>query len=134
MVEDGIADPEHINEIASNPKRLRQETEDVVGYGEGDTGGYIQIKSEVNLNAFAIGLGLENIEYEPEEFAGLVYRHAHPDVTIILTWEGQLTAVDAAGDDEARDAIISTIETLETLELYEEDIPDESDVTVSTLD
>lgn len=125
---------EYVYEIASNPERLRRETEDVVEYGDGDTGGYIQIKSEVNLNAFAIGLGLENIEYEPEKFAGLVYRHAHSAVTLVLTWEGQLTAVDAAGEDEARDAIISTIETLETLELYEEDIPDESDVAVSTLD
>lgn len=125
-----INDREYVFEIASNPERLRRETEDVVGYGEGDTGGYIQIKSEVNLNAFAIGLGLENIEYEPEKFAGLVYRHTRPDVTLVLTWESQLTAVDAAGEDEARDAIISTIEALETLELYEKDIPDESDVVV----
>jgi transcription initiation factor TFIID TATA-box-binding protein len=29
---------------------------------------------DLNLNAIAIGLGLENIEYEPEQFPGLVYR------------------------------------------------------------
>ena len=28
----------------------------------------------LNLNAIAIGLGLESIEYEPEQFPGLVYR------------------------------------------------------------
>ncbi len=29
---------------------------------------------ELNLNEVAMGLGLENIEYEPEQFPGLVYR------------------------------------------------------------
>jgi len=32
------------------------------------------LHSVLNLNAIAIGLGLENIEYEPEQFPGLVYR------------------------------------------------------------
>jgi len=32
----------------------------------------------LNLNAIAIGLGLENIEYEPEQFPGLVYRLTTP--------------------------------------------------------
>lgn len=29
------------------------------------------LKSDLNLNAVALGLGLENIEYEPEQFPGL---------------------------------------------------------------
>jgi transcription initiation factor TFIID TATA-box-binding protein len=32
------------------------------------------LKSDLNLNAVALGLGLENIEYKPEQFPGLVYR------------------------------------------------------------
>ena len=32
------------------------------------------IDKELNLNALTIGLGLENVEYEPEQFPGLVYR------------------------------------------------------------
>lgn len=35
----------------------------------------------LNLNAFAIGFGLENIEYEPEQFPGLVYRMSSPKVS-----------------------------------------------------
>ena len=38
----------------------------------------------LNLNAIAIGLGLENIEYEPEQFPGLVYRLDNPDVVVVL--------------------------------------------------
>lgn len=32
------------------------------------------LEEEINLNEFAIKLGLENVEYEPEQFPGLVYR------------------------------------------------------------
>ena len=32
------------------------------------------LKTDLNLNAVALGLGLENIEYEPEQFPGLVYQ------------------------------------------------------------
>jgi transcription initiation factor TFIID TATA-box-binding protein len=33
---------------------------------------------ELNLNEVAMGLGLENTEYEPEQFPGLVYRIKEP--------------------------------------------------------
>jgi len=36
------------------------------------------LKTDLNLNAIALGLGLENIEYEPEQFPGLVYRIKQP--------------------------------------------------------
>ncbi len=44
----------------------------------------------LNLNAIAIGLGLENIEYEPEQFPGLVYRLDEPEVVALLFGSGKL--------------------------------------------
>ncbi|MDO9516728.1 MAG: TATA-box-binding protein [Methanosarcinaceae archaeon] len=44
----------------------------------------------LNLNAIAIGLGLENIEYEPEQFPGLVYRIAEPKVVVLIFSSGKL--------------------------------------------
>jgi transcription initiation factor TFIID TATA-box-binding protein len=44
----------------------------------------------LNLNAIAIGLGLENIEYEPEQFPGLVYRLDEPSVVALLFGSGKL--------------------------------------------
>jgi len=38
--------------------------------------------TDLNLNAIAIGLGLENVEYEPEQFPGLVYRLRDPRVVV----------------------------------------------------
>ena len=38
--------------------------------------------AEVNLNTTAITLGLEKVEYEPEQFPGLVYRLDDPKVVV----------------------------------------------------
>ena len=43
----------------------------------------------LNLNVIAIGLGLEDVEYEPEQFPGLVYRLDNPDVVILLFGSGK---------------------------------------------
>ena len=42
------------------------------------------LKSVLNLNSVALGFGMENIEYEPEQFPGLVYRMKEPKVVILL--------------------------------------------------
>ncbi len=42
----------------------------------------------LNLCAIAIGLGLEHVEYEPEQFPGLVYRLDDPDVVALLFGSG----------------------------------------------
>ena len=43
---------------------------------------------EINLNAIAISLGLEKVEYEPEQFPGLVYRLDEPKVVVLLFGSG----------------------------------------------
>src|SRR4030065_296739 len=40
--------------------------------------------TEINLNAIAISLGLEKVEYEPEQFPGLVYRIDEPKGVVLL--------------------------------------------------
>ena len=48
------------------------------------------LKAIINLNAIAIGLGLENVEYEPEQFPGLVYRTNIPKVVVLIFSSGKL--------------------------------------------
>ncbi|MCK9564762.1 MAG: TATA-box-binding protein [Methanothrix sp.] len=48
------------------------------------------LKTDLNLNAIALGLGLENIEYEPEQFPGLVYRIKLPKVVVLIFSSGKL--------------------------------------------
>ena len=46
------------------------------------------LEQEINLNTVAITLGLEKVEYEPEQFPGLVYRPDDPKVVVLLFGEG----------------------------------------------
>lgn len=50
---------------------------------------------EVNLNSTAVTLGLEKVEYEPEQFPGLVYRISDPKVVILLFGSGKIVITGA---------------------------------------
>ena len=53
------------------------------------------LKNDLNLNAIAITLGLERVEYEPEQFPGLVYRVADPKVVMLLFGSGKVVCTGA---------------------------------------
>ncbi len=53
------------------------------------------LKTELNLNSIAITLGLERVEYEPEQFPGLVYRVAEPKVVALLFGSGKIVCTGA---------------------------------------
>ena len=61
--------------------------------------------SVLNLNAIAIGLGLENIEYEPEQFPGLVYRIDKPKVVVLLFGSGKLVVTGGKKPSDAEEAV-----------------------------
>jgi transcription initiation factor TFIID TATA-box-binding protein len=73
----------------------------------------------LNLNAIAIGLGLENIEYEPEQFPGLVYRLDEPKVVALLFGSGKLVVTGGKEVDDAREAVGVIVNRLEDLGLLE---------------
>ena len=50
---------------------------------------------ELNLTEVATGLGLENIEYEPEQFPGMVYRIKEPKVAMLLFSSGKIVCTGA---------------------------------------
>ena len=72
---------------------------------------------DLNLNAIAIGLGLENIEYEPEQFPGLVYRLDEPDVVALLFGSGKLVITGGKEPADAETAVDTIVERLEELGL-----------------
>jgi transcription initiation factor TFIID TATA-box-binding protein len=63
------------------------------------------LEQSLNLNAIAIGLGLEQIEYEPEQFPGLVYRLDEPNVVVLLFGSGKLVITGGTETDEAKQAL-----------------------------
>ncbi len=44
----------------------------------------------INLNKLSVALNLENIEYEPEQFPGLVYRVRDPRIVVLIFSSGKL--------------------------------------------
>lgn len=49
----------------------------------------------VYLNALAVGLGLESVEYEPEQFPGLVYRPQDLGGVILVFGSGKVVVTGA---------------------------------------
>jgi len=73
----------------------------------------------LNLNTLAIGLGLENVEYEPEQFPGLVYRINEPKVVVLMFGSGKIVITGAKEVDHARDAVQVISDTIDSLGLLD---------------
>jgi transcription initiation factor TFIID TATA-box-binding protein len=67
---------------------------------------------ELNLNAIAISLGLEKVEYEPEQFPGLVYRLDEPKVVLLLFGSGKLVCTGARDPKDVERAVDRITEEL----------------------
>jgi transcription initiation factor TFIID TATA-box-binding protein len=64
----------------------------------------VDLGREVNLNAVSIGLGFENIEYEPEQFPGLVYRPQDQNCTILIFSTGKILIMGVQNEKSVREA------------------------------
>ena len=53
------------------------------------------LEQKINLSIIAITLGLERVEYEPEQFPGLVYRLDEPKVVMLLFSSGKIVCTGA---------------------------------------
>ncbi len=91
------------------------------------------ISGHLNLNAAAIGLGLENVRYSPELFSGLVYCPNGYDATAILCWENILFTVGETAEDVS-DLVKYTTEMIEELGLAEPEMFDEDIQTGSVVE
>jgi len=61
--------------------------------------------AEFNMNEVAVGLGLENVEYEPEQFPGLVYRVEEPKAVILVFGSGKIVCVGARSTEDVSKAV-----------------------------
>ena len=44
----------------------------------------------INLNKLTVTLNVENVEYEPEQFPGLVYRIKDPKIVVLIFSSGKI--------------------------------------------
>ena len=75
------------------------------------------LHSELNLNAMAIGLGLEKVEFEPEQFPGLVYRLDDPKVVVLLFGSDPLVCTGGRKPEDAERAVDQITGELQALGL-----------------
>ena len=73
---------------------------------------------ELNLSQVAVGLGLENIEYEPEQFPGLVYRIQEPKVVVLLFSSGKIVCTGGRNIESVTLAIENLIKELTNSDLF----------------
>jgi transcription initiation factor TFIID TATA-box-binding protein len=73
---------------------------------------------ELNLTETAQGLGLENVEYEPEQFPGLVYRIKEPKVAMLLFSSGKIVCAGSRSIEETSKAVEKLLKELTSLELF----------------
>ena len=73
---------------------------------------------ELNLNETAAGLGLENVEYEPEQFPGLVYRIKEPKTAMLLFSSGKIVCTGARSTEDASKAVERLSEELSSRGLF----------------
>jgi transcription initiation factor TFIID TATA-box-binding protein len=73
--------------------------------------------TELNLNEVAMGLGLENVEYEPEQFPGLVYRIKEPKVAMLLFGSGKIVCTGARRTEDVSLAVEKLSNELQSLDL-----------------
>ena len=59
----------------------------------------------IDLNAIAISLGGGKVEYEPEQFPGLVYRIDEPKVVVLLFGSGKLVCTGARRPSDVEKAV-----------------------------
>ena len=104
----GATDEDHLTEAAS---RFR-EVLSAIGVGIPDyefdhvTSVFMEdLGREVNLEALTIALGMENTEYEPEQFPGLIYRPTEHEVTLLVFATGKIIVGGTIDRHEAKSAV-----------------------------
>ncbi len=66
--------------------------------------GTYDINAVLNLPTIAISVGLEQVEYEPEQFPGLVYRMREPKVVLLLFATGKVVITGGKSVEEMEQA------------------------------
>src|SRR5512136_1489728 len=75
------------------------------------------LDGELNLSEVAVSLGLENVEYEPEQFPGLVYRIKEPKVAMLLFGSGKIVCAGARKIEDVLLAVDKLSKELSSLRL-----------------
>ncbi|MFA6333892.1 MAG: TATA-box-binding protein [Methanoregula sp.] len=69
----------------------------------------------INLNKLTVTLNVENVEYEPEQFPGLVFRIADPKIVVLIFSSGKIILTGGKTLDDVRKGLDVLEKKLESL-------------------
>jgi transcription initiation factor TFIID TATA-box-binding protein len=72
-----------------------------------------KLEQKLNLNALMIELGIEFVEYEPEQFPGLVFRPPGTGCVLLIFSSGKVVITGGQTKQENEEAFSSLIERIE---------------------
>lgn len=108
---------EGLNALVKLMKDLKVEINDNPTYSIQNIVTSADLGSRINLNKIAMSLTLDKIEYEPEQFPGLVYRLDDPKVVVLLFGSGKLIITGGKVSDDAERAVNKIYQDLESLKM-----------------
>ena len=107
---------EAIKEIIKNVAKIgikisevpRVKVQNIVAHGD--------INMDLNLNILA--MELENTEYEPEQFPGLVYKLKDKGATFLLFSNGKIVCTGTHSEPKLKEAVVLLLENLKKLKKH----------------
>jgi transcription initiation factor TFIID TATA-box-binding protein len=69
----------------------------------------------ININKLTVTLNLENIEYEPEQFPGLVYRIKDPKIVVLIFSSGKIILTGGRNLEDVRKGLEILEQKLESV-------------------
>ena len=91
-------------ELENIPKELDVKIQNIVATGD--------LGTIINLNKVAVRLSFEKVEYEPEQFPGLVYRIDEPKMVLLLFGSGKVVCTGGKNIEDISIAIDILIDEL----------------------
>ncbi len=76
---------------------------------------------KLNLNSLTFHLPFDKVEYEPEQFPGLIYRLDYPKVVCLIFGSGKMVCVGAREVNDIKNAVRNIKHELRTAGLLRED-------------
>ena len=88
---------------AATDEEVKEEDSRIRGIREGEP--LAALPRKLNLNNLTFHLPFDKVEYEPEQFPGLIYRLDYPKVVCLIFGSGKMVITGARAKDEILEAV-----------------------------
>jgi hypothetical protein len=110
-----------MNEVTVSLAQLREQTAKYTSLGTGSSAAYTRLDRNLNTNALAIGIGLEAMEFDQEEFPVVVYWPDSDGPATLAFENGLIACLDAEQSATAVDSVEVLLDQLVDLDLLDDE-------------